>query len=63
MEVKLPYRATKSFSESPLAAKLDVRLLILERGDGMDVVAAVLLAVVESLLPNSTFHEGPPNCK
>lgn len=29
----------------------------------MELFAALLLAVVESLLPKSTFHEGPPNYK
>lgn len=50
------------FNERPCAEKLDMRALKLEVGGGMEVFAAALLAVVESLLPNLTFHEGPPNC-
>lgn len=40
-----------------------MRLLILEVGGEMEVLAALLLAVVESLLPKRNFHEGPPNCE
>ena len=32
-------------------------------GDGMEVLAPALFAVKLSLLPSSTFHEGPPDCK
>ena len=62
-EIKLPERATKSFKESPSAEKLDIRRLMLEAGEGIEVFARLLLAVVESLLPNLTFQEGPPNYK
>ncbi|MFS7976663.1 hypothetical protein Hanom_Chr10g00895001 [Helianthus anomalus] len=30
-------------------------------GDGRFALAAVRLAVVESLLPSLTFHDGPPS--
>lgn len=42
--------------------KFDMRALKLEVGRRIEVFAAVLLTVVESLLSNLTFHEGPPNC-
>lgn len=48
-------------NESPCTEKFFTRPLRLEVGAGMKVLAAVLLAVVESLLPKPTFHEGPPN--
>lgn len=51
-----------SFNERPCAEKLDMRALKLEVGEGIAAFAAALLAVVESLLPDLTFHEGPPNC-
>jgi len=47
-------------TERPLAAKLVMRALRLEAGEGR-VLARLLLAVMESLLPKLTFHEGPPN--
>lgn len=50
------------FNERPCAEKLDMRALKLEVGRRIEVFAAVLLTVVESLLSNLTFHEGPPNC-
>ena len=40
-----------------------MRLLMLKLGPGMELLAALLLAVVESLLPKGTFQEGPPNYK
>jgi len=46
---------------NPLFAKADIRALRSISGDGISLVAASLLAVVESLLPNPTFHDGPPN--
>ena len=32
-------------------------------GPGRKVLAAVWFAVVLSLLPSETFHEGPPACE
>jgi hypothetical protein len=52
-----------SLNESPCTAKLDTRAVKLEVGEGINVLAAVMLAVRESLLPSPTFQEGPPNCK
>ena len=57
----LPERATISLVLKPLFVKEDIRALRSISGDGISVVAASLLAVVESLLPNPTFHDGPPN--
>jgi len=57
----LPERATISLVLKPLFEKEDIRALRSISGDGISVVAASLLAVVESLLPNPTFHDGPPN--
>lgn len=59
----LPERVTKSFTERFCAEKLDMRALRLKRGAGIKAFAASLLALVESLLPNLTFHEGPPSYK
>ena len=60
---KLPERATMFLNESPCTAKLETRALRLKVGGGRNVLAAVLLAVSESLLPSSTSQLGPPNCK
>jgi hypothetical protein len=60
---KLPERATMFLNESPCTAKLETRALRLKVGEGINVLAAVLLAVSESLLPSPTFQEGPPNYK
>jgi len=57
----LPASATISLALNPLFAKADIRALRSISGDGISLVAASLLAVVESLLPNPTFHDGPPN--
>jgi len=46
---------------NPLFEKADIRALRSISRDGISVVAESLLAVVESLLLNPTFHDGPPN--
>ena len=48
---------------SPFLAKPLMRLSRLEPGGGRSLLACERLAVVESLLPNSTVYGGPPNCK
>jgi len=47
----------------PTAANLAVTLARLSVGLGMDVFAPDWFAIKPSLLPSSTFHEGPPPCK
>lgn len=58
-----PERATKSVSLRPCLLKLLINPVRLRNGDGMSLLARVLFAVVESLLPRGTFHVGPPSCK
>lgn len=48
---------------SPLLEKAVMRSVRLKAGLGMSLLAELKLAVVESLLPNWTVHEGPPNCE
>jgi hypothetical protein len=50
-------------NESPCAEKIAFRPLGLDIGAGIKVLAAVMFAMVESLLPKLSFQEGPPNCK
>lgn len=57
----IPESATISFAVNPLFEKKVTRSERLNIGDGSSVFAALKLAVVESLLPNTTIHEGPPN--
>lgn len=45
----------------PFLEKAEMRALRSEVGAGISLLAKLRLAVVESLLPNSTVHEGPPN--
>jgi len=59
----VPERATKSSTESPWLAKFVLRALRLRKGAGIELLASALLAVIESLLPKPTSHEGPPSCK
>jgi len=59
----VPERATKSLAESPWLAKFVLRVLRFIKGAGIELLASDLLAVIESLLPKPTFHEGPPSCK
>lgn len=59
----LPERTTISWVVKPLFEKAEMRSLRSIRGDGISLVAPSLLAVVESLLPNPTLHDGPPNCE
>ena len=49
-------------NDKPTLAKLEVRLLRSSEGGGINALAALLLAVLESLLPNLTFQKGPPYC-
>jgi hypothetical protein len=58
-----PERATRSVLLRPFLAKAAVRLARSKVGAGRSLLARDKLAVVESLLPRRTLHEGPPNCK
>ena len=50
----------RSLKDKPTLAKLVVRLLRSKLGPGRNALAALLFAFRESLLPNLTFHVGPP---
>lgn len=51
-----------SLALSPLFANAEISVLRSEKGLGRSVLATERLAVVESLLPSFTFHDGPPTC-
>lgn len=57
----LPERATMSVVVRPLSEKAEMRSVRLKSGLGISLLAELKLAVVESLLPSCTVHEGPPN--
>jgi hypothetical protein len=40
-----------------------VRVARSDDGEGILVLATLWLAVLASLLPSGTIHEGPPSCK
>lgn len=46
----------------PFLANAASRVLRLDAGEGRSVFAVERLAVVESLLPSFTVHDGPPSC-
>jgi hypothetical protein len=46
----------------PFLANAASRVLRLDAGEGRSVFAVERLAVVESLLPSCTVHDGPPSC-
>lgn len=46
----------------PLAAKAVVSVGRSENGEGSSALAALWLAVLASLRPSATVHEGPPSC-
>ena len=52
-----------SVTSSPFLEKLPISSARLEEGAGRSVFAWLSFAVVESLLPNRTVHDGPPSCK
>lgn len=58
----LPERATMSVLLSPFLEKAARRSLRLELGPGRSLLAKDALAVVASLLPSRTVHDGPPSC-
>ena len=46
---------------SPFLEKAEMSVLRSDVGEGMSALAVLRLAVLESLLPNCTAHDGPPN--
>lgn len=59
----LPDNATRSVVSRLTAENLDVMLARLSNGLGIELLAPAWFAVRPSLLPSSTFHEGPPDYK
>lgn len=60
-KVCAPDNATRSVVSKPTAENLEVTLARLSNGEGMELLAPAWFAVKPSLLPSSTFHEGPPD--
>lgn len=58
--INLPDKATMSLSLSPLPLKVDISMSRLSLKLGRLLSARDRVAVVESLLPSFTVHEGPP---
>ncbi|CAA6673029.1 unnamed protein product [Spirodela intermedia] len=61
-KVCAPERATSSRRFSPWLAKLEMSAERLDDGPGRLLLAALWLAVLASLRPRGTVHEGPPLC-
>ena len=59
----VPDNATRSLVFRPTAENLEVMLDKPSTGDGIEELAPAWFAVRLSLLPNNTFHVGPPDCK
>lgn len=59
----VPERATISVAVKPLSPNDLMRSVRLKKGGGRSLLARDKLAVVESLRPRGTVHEGPPSCK
>ena len=49
-----------SLAVSPFLSNLEIRMSTSSVKRGRSLVASLLLAVVESLLPTFTVHDGPP---
>jgi hypothetical protein len=58
--MNLPDRVTISLGVRFLFVKREIRVLRSSVNNGRSVFAKLLLAVVESLRPSFTVHEGPP---
>ena len=56
-----PESTVRSRALRPLAANMDLRVARSENGVGIWVLVANWLAVLASLLPRCTGHEGPPS--
>lgn len=61
--LKIPDRDTTSVRLRPTAWNLRVMLPTVSKGPGNIVLAPLWLATSPSLLPNKTFHDGPPLCE
>lgn len=57
----IPESATISVVLRPFLEKAEVRVLRLDAGLGMSLLAVLRLAVFASLRPSCTVHVGPPN--
>jgi hypothetical protein len=57
-----PERATISLSLKPFPLNMPIRFTRLVVALGISLSARLRLAVVESLLPSLTVHDGPPTC-
>ena len=51
-----------SLALKPLAENMEIRVARLDAGDGIWLLAALWLAVLASLRPSGTVHDGPPRC-
>jgi hypothetical protein len=60
--MNLPDRVTMSLGVRFFFVNRDIRVLRSSVNNGRSVFAKLLLAVVESLRPSFTVHEGPPTC-
>lgn len=58
----IPDKATKSVMSRPTLQNFVVILFMPSKGEGIEVLAPPWFAFLLSLLPNNTFHEGPPAC-
>lgn len=56
-----PERTVRSLDVRPLDANIEIRVERSEEGPGIWLLAALWLAVLASLLPRGTVHEGPPS--
>ena len=57
---ELPDRVTMSIAVSPFLLNLEIRVSRSSVKSGRSLLASLLLAVVESLRPSFTVHDGPP---
>lgn len=62
MLLSSPDKETRSSSFKPWRWNMVKRFWMVELGAGMFVLAPLRLAVLESLLPSGSSHDGPPLC-
>jgi len=60
--MNLPDKVTISLRVRPLLVKCVIRVVRSSVNFGRSELAKLLLAMVESLLPSFTVHDGPPTC-
>jgi hypothetical protein len=58
-----PERTVRSLAVRPLFWNILMRVARYDDGEGSWVLAALWLAVLTSLLPSGSIHEGPPSWK